>query len=433
MSRESFVLTIMVAVLVSAPSSAQTVINVPGDYADINTAISFAVSGDTILVGPGTWLGVNNRGIELYGKAITLRSTDGPGATTITGSAEDRVFHIHHGEGRDTVIEGFTITNGMPSGTTTYGGGLLIEDSDGGAGSSPTIRNCVIRVSSATYGGGAAVRGTESYPLFDDCLIHSNDAVSGGGLNAQYHVEVWNSRFLGNIASYGGAVIVGSTQNIARKPKFLNCRFISNTGRWGGALYRVGHSWMVLRNCLFKDNYAENDPPSTTDGRGGAIYGGNDVECHFCTFVSNSAYWLGHTLYSDYSSMEFHNSILWDSSSNSIDANDFVSENCDIRESALVVPANGNFSEDPQFVVGPPGDENNYYLSPISQCVNAGNVQASAVCDIGAGPDACLDQATTRTDLVGDTGVADIGFHYFDQNLPIFDDGFESGNTSAWQ
>lgn len=429
MPKGSLALVLVLVTFASVTSSAQSIINVPGDYADIKTAISFADHGDTILVGPGEWSGVNNRDIELFGKAITLRSTDGPGATTITGSAADRVFHIHHGEGRDTVISGFTISHGLPAGSGAYGGGLLIEDSDGGQGSSPTIRNCVIRISSASYGGGAAVRGS-GYPLFDDCYFHTNDAASGGGIDIQYQAEVWNSRFYSNSAAWGGAVHIGPTQDSFKPTKFLNCRFIQNTARYGGAVDRNNARLAIFRNCLFKGNYAEMTDSS--DGKGGAIYA-RSLECHFCTFVGNVAQRSGNTLYSDYSSVEFHNSILWDSNSNSIDATAFVAMNCDIRESALAAPGDGSFSEDPQFVVGPPGDENNYYLSPISQCVNAGNLQASAVCDIGAGPAVCLDQATTRTDLLGDTGVADIGFHYFDHHLLIFYDGFESGNTSAWE
>nr|MBC8525915.1 T9SS type A sorting domain-containing protein [Candidatus Cloacimonadota bacterium] len=66
-----------------------------------------------------------------------------------------------------------------------------------------------------------------------------------------------------------------------------------------------------------------------------------------------------------------------------------------------------NISENPLFISGPDG---NYYLSQIeagqalqSPCVDAGDSTAYYY---------GLENYTTRTDLVADTGVVDIGYHY---------------------
>lgn len=68
----------------------------------------------------------------------------------------------------------------------------------------------------------------------------------------------------------------------------------------------------------------------------------------------------------------------------------------------------GNFGADPRFVPGPVGC---YYLSHISAgqavnslCINTGSDMAA---NLG------FDTLTTRSDEVTDTGIVDIGYHYY--------------------
>ena len=84
-----------------------------------------AEDGDEIVVHPGTYV----ERITLSGKAITLRSSDGPVVTILDGDAGGTVVTCNSGEGPNTVIEGFTITNGH----ATQGGGMFIpeQQSDG--------------------------------------------------------------------------------------------------------------------------------------------------------------------------------------------------------------------------------------------------------------------------------------------------------------
>jgi uncharacterized protein (TIGR02145 family) len=64
----------------------------------------------------------------------------------------------------------------------------------------------------------------------------------------------------------------------------------------------------------------------------------------------------------------------------------------------------GNISSDPLFVTGPDG---NYYLSQLA----AGQSQQSPCVDAGD-PTTPLFQGTTRTDLLPDLGIIDMGYHY---------------------
>jgi len=77
-------LTAVVCTLILAPcpiGSARTIRVANDDSADymmIQAAIDASVDGDTVLVTPGTYAGNGNRDIEFRGKAITVRSEDGP-------------------------------------------------------------------------------------------------------------------------------------------------------------------------------------------------------------------------------------------------------------------------------------------------------------------------------------------------------------------
>ena len=90
-----------------------------GDYFSIREAIEdpIVIDGDEIIVGPGTYV----ENIDFLGKAITVRSGDitdpanltpFPGETVIDGGGAGSVVMFQSGEGADSVLQGFTITNG---------------------------------------------------------------------------------------------------------------------------------------------------------------------------------------------------------------------------------------------------------------------------------------------------------------------------------
>src|SRR5947208_3193179 len=83
-------------------------INVPASQPTIQAAINAAANGDTVLVAPGTYY----ENINFMGKAITVTSSGGPSVTTINGGALGTVVMFITNEGRNSVLSGFTITNG---------------------------------------------------------------------------------------------------------------------------------------------------------------------------------------------------------------------------------------------------------------------------------------------------------------------------------
>jgi hypothetical protein len=103
-------------------------IHVPKDQPTIQKAISAAANGDTVLVSSGTY----RENIDFSGKAITVTSVSGAGATVIDGGASaNPVVTFQSHEGLSSELTGFTIRNGAAS----FGSGIYL------LGASATIVN----------------------------------------------------------------------------------------------------------------------------------------------------------------------------------------------------------------------------------------------------------------------------------------------------
>ena len=80
-------------------------------YSTIHQAINHANNGDTILVHPGIYTRNDSSGVvvNMLGKEIELRSTDGAKATIIQGQSGQRGIVCNQGETEDTIIDGLRI------------------------------------------------------------------------------------------------------------------------------------------------------------------------------------------------------------------------------------------------------------------------------------------------------------------------------------
>jgi hypothetical protein len=261
--------------------------NGPADYNKIQAAINDANNGDTIIVQPGTYTGNGNRDIDFLGKAITVRSTDTNdpdivAATVIdcNGSIGDnhRGFYFHTGEGLDSIVSGFTITNGY------------VYDANGGAvycsGSSPTIMDCNITNNTAKGRHGAydlSYKGSNgrgggifctlaSSPEITGCILTNNSALGGifGGHNPT----------VANCNGYGGAISCTSGSN----PTVAACIISNNraVGAYGddGHYSRGGFAYGGAISCESNSNPIITDNTITGNKAIGAAGHQGDLEGH---------------------------------------------------------------------------------------------------------------------------------------------------------
>jgi hypothetical protein len=266
-------------------------LHVPIHYPTIQAAIDAAVSGDEIWVADGTYTGNGNRDIDFLGKAITVKSANGPENCIIdcegSWTNRHRGFYFHNDEGPDSVLDGLTITNGYVEGYWIFGGGISIDSS------SPTIQNCVISGNEAysPFEGGVAFGGgislNDSMSLIENCIISNNE------------VDWSNMDDVGE--TYGGGIYLDSSDATIR-----NCVISGNYADWGdGGGVSCSLSAPAITNCTITGNTASSGGSS---GSGGGIYR-CDGPITNCTIASNWARYGGGL---DWCDGPITNCIIWD-------------------------------------------------------------------------------------------------------------------------
>jgi len=345
---------VIVLVLLTPSLLTAQIIHVPDDYPTIQEAVDAAEDGDTILVADGTW-----EGAEIEDKTLTIRSDNGPGACTVsTDSNADSGFHISYSA--SVTVDGFTITGD--------GIGIQIEGS-----ARALIDNCVI-----TWNWQGGIVSLYGDTTVRNCEISTNvnRIVGGGGIHAWGDFTVENCLFYSNATWYipsedywggqGGAIWCTFSQ-----PTITNCTFIENIATLSGgaiaysedhsavagpAAGRRGGEVVTVENCILWGNSEE---------AGEEVYmsWGASLDISYSTIEGGQASILGPSIWGD-----------------------------------------GMIDADPLFVSGNLGD---HFLSQTaagqavdSPCVDSGN------------PATPLLGGTTRTDLVPDDGVIDMGWHY---------------------
>lgn len=272
-----------------AAEAQSTTIRVPADQPTLQAGMDAAASGDTVLVAPGTYSGPGNRNLSLSGRELVLRSEAGATQTVIDaafGGQPGRVIELIV-VGPATAIEGFTLQNGDARTLSLggRGGGALL------LACAPTFRDCIFRQNRAESGlgaGGGAVACVNSAARFEHCSFFDNfvqGSIALGGAVVCVATSAPTFRqclFQGNSVSTpsglpnstGGAVIVDNSS-----PLFEDCSFIANTADGeAGAIWSGAFSQLTMRRCVFSANIAWN-------GGAGKLEGMANLED--CDFISN--------------------------------------------------------------------------------------------------------------------------------------------------
>ncbi len=228
----SLLLTSYLLATFLSPAASADIIHVPQDFPTIQDGINNAAARDNVLVAPGTY----QERIEFNGKAITVKSVAGPEVTVIDHSNDPigSVVGFWDGEGRDSVLDGFTITGG--SGTlipyaTLAGGGILCYES------SPTIMNNII---------------TDNW-LIDDYYFSLGAGICCYATTPGTGPLIMNNRIVNNGAYYDSAG--GGIATAIRSTEIVNNLIVSNSAMAGGGIY----CWLgaTLKNNTISQNWNE--------------------------------------------------------------------------------------------------------------------------------------------------------------------------------
>lgn len=276
-----------------------------------------------ILVRRGVYSGTGNKNIRFGGRRLRLQSIAGAANTIIDlqHSLTDRGFRFEDQETRQSVLDGFTITNGGALGSSVWltGAGIVCLYN-----SSPTISNCVI--SNNVAGGGPSVGGgmsiNNSSPRILNCIVRGNRAWAGAGMYLQNsNAEIRNCLIAGNEAPPPVSGYTGSTGGGMRfthgNAEIWNSIIEDNAAEVGGGVFCSDTTGMNDRvriyNTLIRNNRANGSTTSYPwSGHGGGIFGIPEL-IRNCTVTGNFAARRGGGI-ACLGPSEIRNSIFWNNS-----------------------------------------------------------------------------------------------------------------------
>lgn len=287
-----------------------------------NRALTFNVRRMVKLRGGFAGTGASPNGRDFIANETVLSGDIGA-----AGNASDNAYHVVSidgttaagGVGRETSVDGFTITGGHAADDPSYdsGGGIVCYGSGHDCG--PTLENLTVVGNSANYGGGLFNDGTfgTSSPLLRNVRFAGNSAVFDGGAMYSWgrhgivNPVVLNSTFDGNAAGeFGGAVFldgsVGTSGAAFNDVVFTNNSAVGEGGaicNWGR---EAGHAAPSMIGVTFVGNTALDGGAIANDGLGGE----SSPTLGDVTFAANTATQRGGAMFSDGSAAGISNAVL---------------------------------------------------------------------------------------------------------------------------
>jgi len=262
---------LLVLLSVTGVSVAAT-IHVPANQPTIQAGINAAKNGDRVVVARGTYF----ENINFAGKAITVVASGGRTVTIIDGGHAGRVVTFDSGEGRESVLEGFTVQNGNAS---LEGGGIYIFNA------SPTIKLNTV-TNNVACGSGAGIAVEFSSALVQNNVISSNsESGCTGGLGGGLYVGgagsalVTGNTIQKNSATFGGGMALFATTTPTLENNVIHGNVATDQTSQGGGLWIVDSSEALLVQNLIYNNTA-------TQGAGAYVSVSGDTPGP--TFINNT-------------------------------------------------------------------------------------------------------------------------------------------------
>ncbi len=391
-------------------TGAETGLSWADAFTVVQDAVNASTSGEIICVAEGTYTNsptstasvlTMKAGVEIYGGFIETESSPyqrgNPAIHPTVLDGEDTSYHVVAGAS-NARLDGFIVKDGN-AGVTLYGGGMYNAFI-----TNLTVENCSFTGNFTPQTGGGMYNYSSS-PEITNCTFSDNTAnLLGGGIYNLYFSSptITNCSFIGNSSNNGGGIL----NNDNSSPEIVHCSFSGNTAfSFGGAIFNISNSSPTITNCIFFGN-------SATSGGGAMNNNSSTPTITNCTFSGNLTGGTGGGMYNLFSTTVITNCIMWGDIPNEIYNSGPLPT---VTYSDIMgggYPGIGNIVDDPQFVSGDNGD---YYLSQIaagqginSPCVDAGSDTAE---NLG------LDDRATRTDGVPDSGIVDMGYHYWPSDI----------------
>ncbi|MCA8953064.1 MAG: right-handed parallel beta-helix repeat-containing protein [Planctomycetes bacterium] len=288
-------------VLLLASCAMAQVLRVPSQYPSIGAALAAAASGTTILVAPGTY---SERLSWPPVDGVRLIAEQGAATTVLDGAFGGTVVEFTWaGLTPATVLQGFTITNGLLAAPASAGAGVAVRSG------APTIAHNRITgnrcVGSGTNrGAGLAILGADSHPKVFYNEIDGNELRDGtraegagicvadagsttfllgnrihdnriGSTSAAPHTGrgagiyfagvacaasgnmITRNRCTANVTNFGGGVMVDSGSNVRLSNNTIADNAVAGTQRRGGGVYIDGTCIVQLWGSIIATNSDE--------------------------------------------------------------------------------------------------------------------------------------------------------------------------------
>ena len=207
------------------------------------------------------------KGDELYDYDLSLRDFEAHPSILDGNLLQGVIDVIPISEFTPTIIDGFTIQNGLGH------SGITLSNKT-------RVKNCKIYNNHSRNNGGGINFHPSVNPtgvIVENCELVGNNAVCGGAINDIGNATYINCSVDDNHASHNGGGIYCTTNG--EPSQFINCTINNNSAAKGGGIYS-NNAIPSLWSCLINNNTAQF---------GGGCHLMNGACLYNCTIVKNEA------------------------------------------------------------------------------------------------------------------------------------------------